>query len=224
MSDALRELLAAAGIEARLGDALACYGALVLETNRSFNLTGAKTVDEIAAHLIDSLSVLPWIENDLVDVGSGAGFPAIPIAIASGIPIVAIESTRKKATFLERVLARFDLKGEVVSQRAETAAHRADLRERFSSATARAVSSAPTVAELVLPFVRIGGAAVLQRGSMDERERAALADAGLMLGAEVEREHALHGGRSIVVLRKIAPTPLRFPRRTGIPEKRPLCM
>jgi 16S rRNA (guanine527-N7)-methyltransferase len=98
------------------------------------------------------------------------------------------------------------------------------LRERFASATARAVAVAPTVAELVLPFLATGGVAVLQRGTIDARERTALEDASLMLGGAVETEHQLDGERRIVLVRKTEATALRFPRRTGIPEKRPLCM
>ncbi|MBV8723287.1 MAG: 16S rRNA (guanine(527)-N(7))-methyltransferase RsmG, partial [Candidatus Eremiobacteraeota bacterium] len=88
---------------------------------------------------------------------------------------------------------------------------------------ARAVASAPTVAELLLPFVGPGGVAILQRGTIDARERAALQDAVLVLGGVFEEERQLDGDRRIVLLRKTGPTPPRFPRRTGIPQKRPLC-
>jgi 16S rRNA (guanine527-N7)-methyltransferase len=222
----VRELL-----QARLGDAvgeqalasLSRYAGDVLEANRSFNVTGAKTPEELAEHIADSLTLLRDVEGDLVDVGSGAGFPAIPLAIASGLPVCAIESNRKKAALLERLMHALGLRGTVVAERAEVAAHRADLRECFSTGTARAVSTAPAVAELLLPFLRVGGVALLQRGVADERERIALADAALVLGAEVESERPIDGQRRIVVLRKIAPTPSRFPRRAGIVQKRPLC-
>jgi 16S rRNA (guanine527-N7)-methyltransferase len=217
-------LLEAAGVEPRLIAPLAAYGELVLETNRQFNLTGAKTPEELAAHLVDSLTVVPFVREPYVDIGSGAGLPAIPVAIATGFAGTLVETTLKKARFLERVLERFGLPGEVIAQRAEVAAHDERLRERFASGTARAVAAAPVVEELLLPFLAIGGVAVLQRGSIEPRERTALEDAALMLGANVEAEHPLDGERRILLLRKTAPTPLRFPRRTGIPEKRPLCM
>lgn len=223
MNDAVRQRLAAAGLAPPLLDRLSDYGTCVLEANRSFNLTGAKTGGQIAEHLIDSASVLPYVGENLVDVGSGAGFPAIVVALAAGVPVTLIESTRKKAAFLRRVLDAFDLAGAVVAERAESAARREDLREHFASGTARAVSTSPTVAELLLPFIRVGGVAILQRGTMDERERIALQDAALVLGAEIENDRPIEGERRIIVLRKTAPTPPRFPRRTGIPEKRPLC-
>jgi 16S rRNA (guanine527-N7)-methyltransferase len=205
---------------------LARYGGLLLAANRQFNLTGAKSADELVPHLLDSVSVAPYITKHLVDIGSGGGLPAIPLAIVTGVPVTMVETTLKKARFLERMLAEFALAGEVVPLRAEVAAHDERLRGTFHTGTARAVSSAPTVAELLLPFLEPGGLAVLQRGTMDDRERDALADAAPMLGAELERIDVLESEplRHIVLIRKRSETSPRFPRRTGIPEKRPLCM
>jgi 16S rRNA (guanine527-N7)-methyltransferase len=219
----VEELLLAAGVEPQLAAALARYANMVLATNREFNLTGAKSETELLAHLLDSLSVVPFVGASLVDVGSGAGLPAIPVALATGVPVTLVETTRKKAHFLERVIGELGIDGTVVALRAEVAAHDETLRGRFASGTARAVSAAPTVAELLLPLIATGGVAILQRGAMEPRERSALADASLMLGGEVEDERALAGDRRIVLVRKRTPTPLRFPRRTGVPEKRPLC-
>jgi 16S rRNA (guanine527-N7)-methyltransferase len=121
------------------------------------------------------------------------------------------------------MLDELKLPGDAIAARAEIAGHDPSFRGRFVTGTARAVSTAPTVAELLLPFIGVGGMAVLQRGIMDERERHALSDAALMLGGQVEDERQLDGERRIVLVRKTAPTGIRFPRRTGIPEKRPLC-
>src|SRR5579862_7897397 len=96
----LESLLEAAGVEAHLVGPLARYGTLVMEANRKFNLTGAKTEDELLAHLLDSLTVVSFLSAPYVDIGSGAGLPAIPAAIAAGIPVTMIETTRKKAQFL----------------------------------------------------------------------------------------------------------------------------
>jgi 16S rRNA (guanine527-N7)-methyltransferase len=219
----LHKLLEASGVEARLVDALSRYGALVLETNRRYNLTGAKDADALATHLLDSLTVVPYIREPLIDVGSGAGLPAIPVALATGIPVTLVEATRKKAQFLEHVLQTFSLRGEVISHRAEIGGRDERWRERFASGTARGVAAAPTVAELLLPFLAIGGVAILQRGSMEAPERSGLEDAAMLLGGRVEAEQRIGNDRRIVLVRKIGPTPPRFPRRTGIPEKRPLC-
>lgn len=220
----LEDRLQAAGVQAALAASLARYGALVLEANRTFNLTGATTPDELLKHLLDSLTVAPYVREPYVDVGSGAGFPAIPVALANAITITMIEATRKKARFLESALAELGLRGEVIAERAESAAHEERLRGRFASGTARAVATAPAVAELLLPFIAVNGVAVLQRGESDRREQVALEDASLMLGGRVEGEEPLAGGRRIILVRKTGATPARFPRRIGIPEKRPLCL
>lgn len=221
---ALTALLSGAGVEARLIEPLAHYGALLLETNRRFNVSGAETPEELLPHILDSLSIVPYVRGPLVDIGSGGGLPAIPLAIATGIPVTLVESTTKKAAFLEAVLGTLGLEGRVIPQRAELAGRDPGLRDTFACATARAVSSAPTVLELTAPFLRVGGVAVLQRGRMEQRERNAAADAASMLGAELFEEIALDGERRLLLVKKTAPTPQRFPRRTGIPEKRPLCL
>lgn len=218
----LEGLLASEELGSREVAALALYGRLVLEANRRFNVTGARSPEEIVNHIRDSLSVVPYLREPYVDVGSGGGFPAIPVAIVTGMPLTLIESTLKKARLLEQFMERLALRGSVVAERAETAGRRPDLRERFASGTCRAVASAAAVAELLLPFIAVGGAAVLQRGIMDERERSALEDASLMLGGSVETEDEIGGDRQIVLLRKGKPTPARFPRRSGVPQKRPL--
>ena len=223
---------APAGLERLLADAcadpevvrrLALYGALVLEANRHFNVTGAKSESEIAEHIIDSLSVVPYVRAPYVDVGAGAGFPAIPVAIATGLEVTLIEATAKKARLLEEILDRLGLRGRVVPERAETAGHRLDLREHFASGTCRAVATASATAELLLPLISIGGAGILQRGRIDEAERTSLEDAVLVLGARLDEIVALGGERRIVLVKKERVTPPRFPRRSGIAQKRPLC-
>jgi 16S rRNA (guanine527-N7)-methyltransferase len=224
-SDApFESLLAQAGLEPPMRAALARYAELVMEANRRFNVTGAKSPEDLVTQLLDSLSVVPYVREPYVDVGSGAGFPAIPVAIATGAPVTLIEATAKKAHLLESLLEALGLRGNVIPERAETAGRRPDLRERFATGTARAVAAGPTIAELLLPFIEPGGSAILQRGRFPAEEQRALADAGLMLGARVESEHHLEGNRRIVLLRKTGLTPTRFPRRPGIPAKRPLCM
>jgi 16S rRNA (guanine527-N7)-methyltransferase len=219
----LSALLEDAGVAPALGVALSRYGALVLEANRRVNLTGAKSPAALAPHLLDSLTVASHVREPYVDVGSGAGLPGIPVAFAAGIAVTLIEASAKKAAFLVETLEELNLPGSVIQQRAEDAGHDDALRERFASGTARALSGVTTVAELLLPLIAPGGVAVLQRGRFDERERRSLDDASLMLGGRVESELALEGERRILLLRKELPTPLRFPRRAGVPEKRPLC-
>ncbi len=158
-----------------------------------------------------------------MDVGSGGGLPGVPIAIATGLGVTLIEPSAKKAAFLRHALSDLGLTGRVIAERAEVAAHMPDLRETFESATCRAVSSAPTVVELTLPFLRVGGVAVLQRGNIETEERNAACDAASMVGGARVEEVELSQRRRLLCFRKTNATPPRFPRRNGIPEKRPLC-
>lgn len=211
-----------------LRERLAEYGALLLSANRRTNLTGARSPAELVPHLLDSLTLVPFLrlgqqpDGAIVDVGSGGGLPAIPLALATGTAVTLIEAAAKKARFLESVLPVLGIAGEIRGERAEQAAHRADLRARFAWATARAVSGLSTVLELTLPFLRVGGAAVLQRGPAEPGEREAAEGAALMLGAQIEAVHDLPHRRRVLIVRKVRETPGRFPRRSGVPEKRPL--
>ena len=216
--------LVAAGIGPALAERLAVYAALVLDANRRLNLTGARDGTAFAEHLLDALTLHGDVRGELVDVGSGNGLPGIPLALATGARVVLVEPIKKRAAFLAAALAGLALDGEVVAERAEDAARNPALRERFGTATARAVASAPAVAELTVPFLALGGRALLQRGSLAQHERNAVADAALVLGAELVEERPLEGERRILILEKRAPTGPRFPRRTGIPAKRPLCL
>lgn len=215
-----------AGVDERLAERLAEYGELLLAENRRLNLTGAKDAAALAEHLLDSLTLLNDISVGarLADVGSGGGLPAIPLALATGAELLLVEATAKKAAFLERALRALGVAGTVLAERAEAAGRDPRYRERYDVATARAVATAPAVAELTLPFVRVGGRALLQRGVLDGAERIAVTDAAPMLGAAIVEERLLPGSRRILILAKTAPTPQRFPRRTGVPENRPLCL
>lgn len=195
----------------------------MLDANLRINVTGARAAQEIAEHICDSLSVIPYVREPYVDIGSGAGFPAIPVAIAAGIAPTMIEATAKKARLLESMLRELDLRGNVVAARAEVAGRDPALRDHFASGTARALGSAGAVVELLLPFLTVGGTAVLQRGRMEPSEQAALEDAAAVLGATLEAETKIGGNRRILLIRKRLPTPARFPRRTGVAQKRPLC-
>lgn len=196
----------------------------MLEANRKINLTAARDPTAFAEQILDALTLAGDVDGPLIDLGSGAGLPGIPLAIATGQSVVLVESVKKKASFLIRALSELGISGEVIALRAERLGADPAFREKFRYATARAVSTAPTVAELAVPFLEIGGKALLQRGVMDDRERQAVIGAALMLGARVVEERLLTGDRRVLVLQKYALTPGRFPRREGIPEKRPLCL
>jgi 16S rRNA (guanine527-N7)-methyltransferase len=203
------------------------FVSLLLEANAVTNLTSARTPEEVEVHVADSLTIVPYVRGPLIDVGSGGGFPAIPLAIVTGIEVTLVESVLKKARFLESVVEALGLPVRVRAQRAEDAARDPALRERFASATARAVSNASTVLELTLPFLALGGVAVLQRGRVAEVESIAAVDAALVLGGSFVEEIRIGGEsseRRVLLFAKEGPTGQRFPRRAGVPAKRPLCL
>ncbi len=214
---------------ARLDDAirlkLDAFVALLLKKNAALNLTAARTPEAVEAHVRDALFLVPHIRGPLVDIGSGGGFPAIVLAIATGVRCTLVESLAKKAAFLRDVGRELALDLEVLAKRAEDVARDPAYRGTFATATARAVGPATTVLELTVPFLAVGGRALLQRGQERPGERQALADASLVLGAELEPELIDPGAdaRRVVIARKIAATGERFPRRAGVPAKRPLC-
>jgi len=221
--EALATLLAAGVADAEASQ-LAAYTALVLTVNRQLNLTGAKTGAAFAEHILDALTLRDDVIGPLVDVGSGNGLPGIPLAIVTGISVTLVEPILKRAKFLMRALEELGLAGEAVAERAEVAARDPKYREMFGSATARAVSGASTVAELTVPFLRIGGRALLQRGFLETNDRNSVSDAALVLGAEFVEERPLGGERRLLILEKRTATNHRFPRRDGVPGKRPLCI
>lgn len=225
--------LAALPVSEAVRARLARYVVALLARNATLNLTAARTPAAVAEHIGDSLALVGFVREPLIDIGSGGGFPAIPLAIATGYRVTALESIAKKAAFLREVARELELDVEVVSARAEDVGRNAAYRARFASATARAVAGITTVLELTVPFLAIGGLALLQRGQFSEAERAAASDAALVLGATIDREVALpsngtlaagdHDQRRLLIARKLTATGPRFPRRVGIPAKRPLC-
>lgn len=189
-----------------------------------------------AQHFLDSLTcalVLPAAARAgpyaVVDVGAGAGFPGLPLKILlPRIRLTLIESTAKKAAFLSHVVAALSLDGvTVLAQRAEEAGRHPDHRERYDLAVARAVAQMSVLAEYALPLVRPGGLLVAQKGREVEEEVAAAAEAFATLGGKLREIRpvqlpGLDGPRHLVVVAKVHPTPARYPRRPGIPLKRPL--
>lgn len=173
-------------------------------------------------HVEDALTAIPVIERlgaeELVDVGSGGGSPAIPLGIVLRIAVTMVESVDRKAAFLREACAELGIRAEVVPERAEEFGRGAG-RDRYPLATTRALAPPVVAAELSLPLVAAGGHLVLWAGAVD---RAALDTAAAALAAEVVEEVPTGDRRRLLVLRKLAPTPERFPRRTGVAARRPL--
>ncbi len=204
--------------------------------NRRVNLTSAGVLADAERVLfLDSLTLVPLIRRHqpaasrLVDVGSGAGIPGLAVKIAMPeLHVTLVEATGRKAEFLRWVCGSLELSDiDVLAERAEVAAHREGLRETFDIATARALGPLSVVLELTLPFCRVGGMLIAPRGADVEEEAVRCAGVAETLGGRVgtvERASGL-GARdrtALLTVDKVAGSPAAYPRRDGVPAKRPL--
>jgi 16S rRNA (guanine527-N7)-methyltransferase len=210
------------------------YAEELVVWNRSMNLTAITEPEDIESkHFLDSLSCLlaegfrP--PGRLIDVGTGAGFPGLPLKILfPAFQLTLVESVGKKVEFCRHIIQKLDLSGvEVVHDRIERVGKDATHRERYDWALARAVAVVPVLLEYLLPLLKIGGQAVLQKGETGLQEVQSASKAFQMLGGQVRQLLPLElphvpETRYLVVIQKIAATHGRYPRRTGIPSKRPI--
>lgn len=212
--------------------------------NQRVNLTSIQGYREVQVwHFLDSLSIClalrdgPWkLEQapphgqrafSLIDVGTGAGLPALPLKIAfPHLKVTLVDSVAKKTAFLTHLIAALGLDDvSVKTERAETLARHPDHRERYDLAVSRAVASLPTLLELSLPFLRVGGVMVAPKKGAVAAEVAQAGRALTLLGGRVHHitELTLAGEqRALVAVAKVSPVPEAYPRRPGLPKKRPL--
>lgn len=213
------------------------YATLLCEWNEKMNLTGiTDPYGIVVRHFLDSLTLVPLLDKNttLIDVGTGAGFPAIPVAIARpDVAVTLLDSLQKRLTFLQAVCDGLGLSCHRVHARAEDGGHQPALREVFDAATARAVAALPTLCEYCVPFVKPGGKFVAMKGPDSEAELNDARRAADTLGAiwrdtvsiqvpacPKDGEDTL--SRRLIVFDKTAPTPQRFPRPAAKIAKNPL--
>jgi 16S rRNA (guanine527-N7)-methyltransferase len=208
----------------------------IIAGNQQFNLTRITEPNEFwEKHLWDSLVGLNEIEVEkqqnltAIDIGTGAGFPGIPIAIALPLwTVTLLDSTRKKMTFLSNLTAKLDLKNtKTLVGRAEEIGQNPIHRKVYDIALIRAVGEASVCVEYTLPLLKINGLAILYRGHWKEKDNISLQKATEKLGGKIERVTKLvtplsQSIRHCIYLRKISPTPAKFPRQVGIPTQKPL--
>lgn len=213
-------------------DAFEVYYRDLVAWNSRFNLTTITERDEvIVKHFLDSLSVAPVLPPNtasLIDIGSGAGFPGLPLKIAlPSLRVTLIDSTGKKIEFLKHMIAALNLRdATALHARAEELAHQSAHREKYDVAVARAIADLPTLLEYALPFVRVGGVFVAQKGvDVDEQVRRA-ARAIEELGGQLRKVAPVRlpglEPRHLIVVEKIATTPGKYPRAAGAPKKKPI--
>jgi 16S rRNA (guanine527-N7)-methyltransferase len=200
------------------------YAQLLLEWNRSINLTGARTLEQAEALIADAGGLVnaSWAGvTRVIDIGSGGGLPAIPLAVSMPqVHFTLLEANTRKCAFLEHVAATLSLANVVIAAgRAEELGHRPALREQFDRAISRAAARPEVLLELALPFVRTGGDLVAQVSPLDPL---VLEPAAHLLGGGTPRLERSTAGHALMVVPKLAPTPARFPRRAGIPGRKPL--
>lgn len=215
------------------------YAELLVEWNQKMNLTAITEPSEIVLkHFTDCLTAAPLLPTksgfSLIDVGTGAGFPGIPLAIfRPDMRLTLLDSLNKRLIFLQEVCDQLGIDATPVHARAEEGGRRADLRERFDVATARAVAALPTLSEYLLPFVKVGGQMIAMKGPGGDSEMTAAESAIGLLGGRVETMKTVllpakpHDGvetqeRRLFVIQKKKPTPPRFPRQSAKISKEPL--
>lgn len=209
------------------------YAELLVEWSRRFNLTAIRDREGIRTrHFLDSLSclaVMPEPSGRIVDVGAGAGFPGLVLKIARpAIRLTLVESVSKKAAFCRRVVEELGLEGvEVLAERAEDLGRDPAHREQYDWAVARALAAMPVLAEYLLPLLRVGGRMLAMKGEGGLAEGGDAGPAFETLGGQLTAHQSFElpgAGEKhlLLVVEKTSPTPERYPRRPGIPSKRPI--
>lgn len=207
------------------------YMKLMLEWNKNINLTAITDEKEvIIKHFIDSISINKYIKeaNKIMDIGTGAGFPGIPLKILNkDIEFILVDSLNKRINFLEEVKKELSLnKLELLHARAEELAKNKKYRENVDIVVSRAVARLRVLAEYMLPFVQENGLCICMKGPNIEEELEESKKALDILGGKIENiEHIILPGnleRNIILIRKIKRTPEKYPRKAGIPVKQPL--
>lgn len=205
------------------------YMECILESNNNINLTSITNPNEfIVKHFIDSLIISEYIDgNKILDVGTGAGFPGIPLAINNPDKnFVLLDSVNKKLNVIRGTLPKISINNvDVIHSRAEDLAHDSEYREQFDCVVSRAVANLTTLVEYMLPFAKVGGMIICLKGPNYEQELMDASKAIDILGGKVEKTMSFNiedNERNIIFIKKYKTTPEKFPRGQGKPLKEPI--
>ena len=208
------------------------YMNLLIEWNEKMNLTAIVEPNEIILkHFIDSITILKEIDNNskIIDVGTGAGFPGVPLSIMNPtLKITLADSLNKRLIFLQEVVNQLGLKNiEIIHARAEELGKNKKYRENFDAATSRAVANLSTLSEYLIPLVKVGGKIISMKAGGAQEEIEAAKKAIKILGGEIEEieEFKLPQTeieRTIILIKKEEHTPNKYPRKAGVPSKEPI--
>ena len=208
------------------------YMNLLLEWNEKINLTAITDPKEIILkHFIDSITIAPYLKNaqSILDIGTGAGFPGIPLAILENSKdFVLMDSLNKRIIFLQEVIQNIALTGvQAIHGRAEELGKEKEHREHYDLVASRAVAKLNILLEYMLPFVKVGGRCICMKSQEIEEELEEAKQAIELLGGKLERvdENILPESdvkRKIIVIQKVRQTPIKYPRKPGTPTKEPI--
>ena len=230
MRETVKEILLAGGVAAAQAEALCDYAEFLVSENEKYNLTALTAPEDVAVkHFLDSLLPLkfgfPPHGASVIDVGSGAGLPAIPLAVARpDLEVTALDATEKKVAFIERAAQVAGVSVTAIAARAEEAA-KPPLRGSFDCAVSRGVAALNVLCELCMPFVKVGGVFLAYKGRGADAELSEAKNAIAVLGGEVERVERAGLGeaeRALVFIRKVKPTHDVYPRAFAKIKKKPL--
>lgn len=210
----------------------------LLEWNEKINLTTiTEDIDIWLKHFVDSAAILKYIDNEkskkevktLIDIGTGAGFPSIPLLILKGnLKVTMLDSLNKRVIYLKEVCAKLNFSyNEIVHGRAEDFGKDIKYREQYDYVTARAVANLATLSELCLPFLKVGGKFLCMKGTSIEEEVTSAKKAINLLGGKIEKIDTFNLPnsnieRNVIIINKIKETPNGYPRKAGLPSSKPL--
>lgn len=226
IADLCREFIP--GITDKQAEQFRIYGEMLIDWNTRINLTAiTDPVEVVQKHFADSILPMELIPNGskVIDVGTGAGFPGVPLAIMrEDISLTLLDSLNKRITFLSELCRALNLSARCIHARAEDGGRNPELRGKFDIATSRAVAGVSPLLEYTVPFLKVGGSSLMYKGPQAAEELSSASNAMKLLGCKgkIVSYSPGWGERNVIIAAKLSPTPKAYPRKAGTASKNPL--